>query len=215
MINVCWSCCSLNPQRPTLNAFLLLAFCAIWRTCGHDLRVQALGVAKNKCGRPDCGCDRKTRAFGGATWIVVLAAVAVVGAALWFSIQSRARARQAAAVATSSDWHPEPAFLLQHESELKLDARQIRHVQVAVRVWNLKRAAYDVQFKTYNTDATAALAALSSHQTGSGEYGKLLVAFDKARAEAWEGATSTLLPDQVVTLEAVRERSLRPDAKRR
>ncbi len=166
-------------------------------------------MAKNKCGRVDCGCERKNRAFGTATWLVVLAAVAVVGAALWFTLKSHHAASQAQNVAT---WHPEPSFLLQHQAELKLQPRQLRHIQIAARVWSLKRAAFDVQFKTYNTDSQAALDDLSSNKPASGEYGKLLSSFEKARATAWANTAATLTPEQVVALDGIRERALNPRA---
>ena len=87
-------------------------------------------------------------------------------------------------------------------------------MQITARVWSLKRAAFDVQFKTYNTDSQAALNDLSNNKAASGEYGKVLSAFEKARASAWANAAATLTPDQVVALDGIRERALNPERNR-
>lgn len=163
---------------------------------------------KKKCGRPDCGCDRKTRAFGSATWVAVLAAIVVVGAALWFSLKSHAKT--APLLPSAAVWHPEPAFLLRHQIQLKLGAKQLRHIEIVERLWDLKKATFDVRFKTYDTDTNAALVALSTNKQATGEYGKVLNDFDKARASAWSSATSTLSPEQVIELDQLREPAQSP-----
>ena len=142
----------------------------------------------------------------------MLAAVAVVVATLWFSLKPHRHAGQVAV--TTATWHPEPAFLFQHRTELQLDARQLRHIQIVERDWNLKKAAFDIQFKTYDSDSAAALDALSNNKAPSGgEYGKLLNSFEKARQAAWASATGTLHPDQVVELDRVREKAQTANSK--
>ena len=145
----------------------------------------------------------KLRAVGVSTWISIAFAFVVVGAALWFSVRNKTVAR-VLGTQPNSVWIPEPTFLLQHSADLGLSIAQRRHVQVAVRAWNLKKAAFDAQFKTLNTDSAAALADLKSHRILTGDYGKVVAAFDAERLNAWAGATKPLTSDQVTILDDLR-----------
>ena len=149
-------------------------------------------MAKAKtCGRADCACHTKSRAFGAATWLAVLFAVGVVGAALWFSMRDR-QGPTAKSSRVTKAWFPEPSFLLAHESDLKLTPSQTRHAQVVDRQWALTKATFDAQFKTLNTDSDSALADLRANRQLQGRYGELARELDEARAKAWADATKNL-----------------------
>jgi hypothetical protein len=154
------------------------------------------------CGKIDCGCNRKSRAFGAATWLAVLAAVAVVGAALWFSVKGKGAHRPSPVVATP--WFPQPSFLLDHAHDLPLTIEQRRHVEVVQRAWALRKAAFEVQLKTLNSSADGALADLKSQKPLQGPYAAAVSDFDKARARAWADATKTLSANQVLVLDKLR-----------
>jgi hypothetical protein len=164
--------------------------------------------AKGKCGKADCGCERKTHAFGAGTGFAVIAAVGVVGAALWFSVKDHARA--ASPITQAASWYPEPEFLLDNAAALNLNTEEKRHVEISNRSWNLKKAAFDARLKTYNSDSETAISDLKSHRAETGEYGDLLKEFDKARGRAWSEATAPLDSEQVITLDKLRDKSENP-----
>src|SRR5579885_2405023 len=155
------------------------------------------------CGAESCGCDKKSR-MGAMTWIAMVGAVAVVGAALYFSVKDHRVAIRATNVGAAKPWYPEPAFLLQHADQLNLTTRERRHVEIASREWDLKKAAFDVRFKTYNKDCDDAISELNSNRMPGGEEGKLLSSFNAAREKAWNEATAPLNSDQVMALDRLR-----------
>ena len=168
-------------------------------------------MAKAKtCGRPDCACDRKTRGSGSVTWIAVVFAVAIVGAALWFTMREGRTATKAAAFGAS--WLPEPSYLLDHAAQLKLSDEQKRHVLTVVREWDMKKAGFDAQFHSLNTDTKTVLADLQSGKNLSGPLAKPATDFNKARLKAWTSATSTLTADQAIDLDNLRNPSSRTSA---
>ncbi len=138
------------------------------------------------------------------TWIAAGLAVVIVGIALALSVRSIVKPH-AAVSAVASAWHPEPAFLLQHSSELQLNADQVRHAQVAARVWNLQKAAFEERFKTVGKDSGQALRDLQSAKPLTGTYGQIVNDFEKARANAWSDASSRLTGDQALIVEDIRQ----------
>lgn len=164
-------------------------------------------MAKAKSCGPDCACHKKSRAFGAATWVAVLFAVAVVAVALWFSVKDRGKSVAPKVVAQKA-WFPEPSFLLDHASDLKLTIAQRRHVEVTNRVWQLKRAAFNGQFQTRRTDANAVLADLKAGKSSSGDYRALVHDFNEARNKAWVEATRTLTSNQVLALDKLKNGQL-------
>ena len=160
------------------------------------------------CGSEDCGCERKTHAFGTATWLAVGAAAMVVGLALWFSIKKPVAGPPP--VTAIPKWYPEPAFLLQHDADLKLDAGQRRRAQVAAREWDIKKASFDVQLKSFDADSTKAMSDLTSHRSVTGGYARLLIKFDESRDKAWKRAIGKLEPEQILALDRLRAQALAP-----
>ena len=138
------------------------------------------------------------------TWVAVLFAVVVVGAALWFSVRGQKKPAAPSDIVAETPWYPEPSFLLDHASDLKLTVEQVRHVRIAARTWNLQKAAFDGQLKSYNSDTQSALADLKAGKHPAGNYGKLVDSFNQARIKAWTSATSTLKPEQVLRLDKLR-----------
>jgi hypothetical protein len=154
--------------------------------------------------------------LGSVGWVGILVAILIVGAALWGSIQYSKRAKSKASVSSSlkANWYPQPAFLLQHDTELALSPRQRRHVQIVAREWSMKKAAYDAQFKTFNRTSEKALEDIKSGQASGGDYGKLLKEFDKSREDAWKNATETLAGEQVLKLNEIRVAEQKAAARR-
>ncbi len=129
----------------------------------------------------------------------------VVGASIWFATSGpKAIAKPRAVIPR---WFPEPQFLLDHSSDLKLSIEQTRLIQVSSVSWRLQRAAFDAQFKSFGSDVSQALSELNSQRSLSGGYAKVVADFDKARLKAWNQATKVLRPDQVLTLETLRHRA--------
>lgn len=155
--------------------------------------------------------ERRTVPRWAFTVAAILVAIGLIGTALWFTVRTpRAAGTAARTKASIGRWHPEPVFLLQHEKEIDLTARQRRRAQTAQREWSLKKAAFDVQLSRYDLNSDKALAMLNKGQMGEGPLAKLMAFFEEERGKAWERATSLLEPDQVIKLDAVKTRILEP-----
>jgi len=146
--------------------------------------------------------DGKRKNLGFIVWACVAVALAAVGGSIWFVFTRPPKARPV--TPSIPRWYPEPNFILDHEAELKLSIEQTRLIQVTSRSWELQRAAFDAQLKSFGSDVEQALTELKSQKPLSGDYAKVVADFDKARLKAWNAATHTLRPDQVLRLEKMR-----------
>ena len=149
--------------------------------------------------------ENPQRRVSGVTAAGLLMAVLMVGAALQYGLNRRRGPVPADPVVIRS-WYPQPEVLLQNRDRLQLTSRQVRQVHVADREWQIQKAAYDAQLRSYGSDAERGLAEIARGTSRSGRYGDLLHDFDAARDAAWKKCTEKLLPEQILQLDSLHKK---------